>query len=447
MQKRLKTTCKSAVAVSILLLASAACNAMTEQAGVPSAGGDIYVSISSGNNSNPGTKEQPMKNIDKALAKASSGDRIHVAEGVYSGTFGIGYLETDKAVQLYGGYSKDFSKRDVLRHPTLFQPDNASGAKSRKALLRFTKDIDGAIVDGFIFDMGMRNAYHPQEGKPEGLETGRLLLPTERAVDQNSTVTEPIISIPSAANGGNVIIRNNVFLNGASFAIQAGIRSGGIKILNNVFVANRMAAIEVYGTCPNTGGPKSMSNCGSAEIAYNTILFSWSRLKDMLDMGYGVRVMTKLSYDIHHNIIGGNILGGVDHTRFTPNDRVKVDNNIFFVNKKGDMQFSPASNTTLFIGAEEFGDVGLASASGNVNEIPKTLPVDKDYLAGYLSARYSEQTDLDRNSPANQWRSILGMNLVGTMQSSASMFANRYPWRKAAELFGAVSGQGAQTVK
>jgi len=73
--------------------------------------------------------------------------------------------------------------------------------------------------------------------------------------------------------------------------------------------------------------------------------------------------------------------------------------------------------------------------------------VDKDYLAGYLSARYSEQTDLDRNSPANQWRSILGMNLVGTMQSSASMFANRYPWRKAAELFGAVSGQGAQTVK
>ena len=99
---------------------------------------------------------------------------ILVAEGTYSGTFDIGYLESDKPVKLYGGFSSDFSERDVVGHPTLFQPDNASGGKSRKPLLRFTRAVDGLVVDGFIFDMGERNSYDAAEGKPEGVATGML---------------------------------------------------------------------------------------------------------------------------------------------------------------------------------------------------------------------------------------------------------------------------------
>lgn len=84
---------------------------------------------------------------------------------------------------------------------------------------------------------------------------------------------------------------------------------------------------------------------------------------------------------------------------------------------------------------------------GNINKIPASLPVDKAYLEGYLNARYSEQTDLVRDSPANQWRSMVGMNLQGTMTSQVSMFGNKYPWRNALEFFGAVSGYGAQKMK
>ena len=161
-------------------------------------------------------------------------------------------------------------------------------------------------------------------------------------------------------------------------------------------------------------------------------------------MGYGVRVMTKCDYNIHHNIIGASILAGVDHTRFNKNEWVKVDNNIFFVNKDKDLHYSPASNTRLRIDVADFGDLEFASADGNKNEIPDGLKVNQAYLNGYLNARYSEQTDLDRNSPANQWRSMLGMNLQGTMTSQVTMFANKYPWKDALLLFGNVNGYGAQ---
>jgi hypothetical protein len=436
------------VAIALgLVLTSAARAADLEALFEPPEGKAIFVAQASGKNSNPGTRESPLKNIDKALKSAAAGDVILVAEGTYSGTFGIGYLESDKPVKLYGGFSSDFGARDAVRHPTLFQPDNASGGKARKPLLRFTKEIDGLVVDGFVFDMGERNSYHATDGKPAGVASGMLTLPPAKASGENATVTESCLSIPSAAQGGNAVIRNNLFLNCAKFGIQAGLREGRLSVVNNVFVANRMAAIEIYGTCPNRGGPGALSLCAETEFAYNTILFSWSRLKDFLDMGYGVRVMTKLSYNIHHNLIGANIMAGVDHSRFNNDEWIKLDENLFFVNKQADLEFSPASNTSLNLTADEFEDLELASNAGNRNEIPPGLTIDSAYLEGFLAASYSEEADFDPDSPANQLRSMLGLNKQGKLDSSVSMYGNRYPWRSALGLFGAVSGAGAQVIE
>ena len=47
-------------------------------------------------------------------------------------------------------------------------------------------------------------------------------------------------------------------------------------------------------------------------------------------------------------------------------------------------------------------------------------------------------------SPANQWRSILGLNLQGKISSSVSMYGNQYPVDEALKLFGAINGIGAQ---
>lgn len=404
----------------------------------------LYVSITSGNNKNDGSKTSPLKNIDKAINIAEPGTEIKIAGGVYMGTMRVGFIESDKAVRLYGSYDEDFTVQDINSHPTVIQPDNESARSTRKTILKFTKDVAGTVLNNIIFDAGERNAYHHTEGIIEGIEGGRLLPPTEKPLDKNPTVGEPLVQFVSATTGGDVTIEHCIFLNGPSFALQAGHRSGKFTVKNNIFVANKMAAVEIYGTCASTGGPNTTVKCGEVEIAYNTILFSWSRLPDFLDMGYGVRVMTKCAYDIHHNIIGASILAGVDHTRFNKNEWIKLDHNIFFVNKDKDLHYSPASNTRLRIDASDFDDLEFASAEGNKNMIPPELKVNKAYLEGYLDARYSEETDFDRNSPANQWRAAMGMNMQGTMKTSVTMFANKYPWHEAALLFGNVKGYGAQ---
>jgi len=403
-----------------------------------------YVSGATGKNSNPGTRDLPLKNIDRAIKKAAAGDTVCIAGGTYSGTFDIGFLVCDKPLKLLGSYSPDFSRRSIVKHPTLFRPSNKSAAQARKPLLTLTRNVDGTVVDGIVFDMGLRNAYHSHEGKPSGLETGMLLLPPKKTGGQNATVTEACLSIPSSSPGGAVVVQNNLFLNGAKFGIQAGMRNGILKILNNVFVANRMAAIEVYGTCPNRGGPGGKTRCAEVEIAHNTILFSWSRTKDMKDMGYGIRIMTKLEYDIHHNLIGGNVLAGVDHTRFNPDEWIRLDHNIFFANKQADLLFSPQSNTRLMLSTDQFADLELASCSDNRQRIPGELKIDPAYLEGYLNARYSEKTDFNPDSPANVWRELMGLNKQGKMTSSVSMFANRYPLNQALILFGAIKDHGAQ---
>jgi hypothetical protein len=417
------------------------------ETGKTSSGGSssiIYVSKQNGNNKNDGSKTAPLKNLDKAIDVLAPGGTIYIAGGNETGTLNVGFIESDKPVQIFGSWDENFEKQDIAAHPTVIQPDNESARSTRKALMKFTHDVKGTVIDNLVFDGGQRNAYHEKEGIIKGIEGGRLMSDTEKPSVGYATVYEPLLQFVSATTGGDVTIQNCVFVNGASFALQAGHRSGKFTVKNNIFVCNRMAAIEMYGTCASTGGPNTLSLCGNVEIANNTILFTWSRTKDFQDMGYGVRVMTKCDYNIHNNILGASILSGVDHTRFNKNEWVKIDNNIFFVNKDKDLHYSPASNTRLRIDAADFGDLEVASATGNKNEIPKELKINKDYLEGYLNARYAEQTDLDRNSPANMWRSMLGMNLQGTMTSTVTIFCNKYPWKEAINLFGNVSGYGAQ---
>lgn len=424
--------------------ASEAINSKIEEATILT-GKIIYVS-KKGSNKNDGTKTNPLKNIDKAIKKAVAGDQIYIAGGTYMGTFNIGYLQSDKPLMLFGSWDEAFTKQDIINHPTLFQPDNASGGKSRKALLQFTKNVEGTIIDGIVWDMGERNLYDTKKGFIDGVEGGLMRRSTEPVPGFNSTVEKPCIQFASATRGGNITIQNCVFTNGASFAIQAGLFTGYFKVINNVFVANRMAAIEIYGTCAGSKRKTDMVACGEVEIANNAILFTWSRVKDYRDMGYGVRIMTKAKYNIHNNIIGASIMGGIDNSRFCKDDFIKIDNNILFGNKGGDLYYTPASNTKLQLTTDQFDDLEFLSAEGNDGLAPN-IPVNKAYLKGFYSARYKENTNYDPNSSQNQWARALGMNQQGTMTSSATMFMNKYPWKEALKLFGASNKAGAMMPK
>lgn len=414
--------------------------------------GDLYVSKDKGNNQNPGTKEAPFKNLEAALKASKAGDRIHVAAGNYTGLRDKGYLEAPQPVELLGGYAPDFSTRDAVKYPTTIAPDNASAASGRKPLLSILNVPAGShfILDGFVFDRGAQNAYSPKEGVIEGLG-GRKLNATEKPADGNSTVEEPLVCFTNKVNArieGELTIRNCVFLNG-HFGIQGGFKKGTVRILNNVFIANKMAAIEVFGTGGKKGPKGPIAKDGEVEIANNTILFTWSRLKDFADMGYGVRVMTMLGYNIHHNLIGCNILTGIDHTRGNLNEWVRIDHNIIFLNKQAPLLYvepgkSAAGMMERVKIADVGADLGFASCANNTEDLGTPLPINKTYLRGYLEARYSEQVDFDPNSPANVLREVHGLPKQGKLNTKVSMFANRYPMADALKLFGAKAGVGAQ---
>ncbi|MEQ9165102.1 MAG: right-handed parallel beta-helix repeat-containing protein, partial [Fulvivirga sp.] len=229
-----------------------------------------------------------------------------------------------------------------------------------------------------------------------------------------------------------------IFVNSSFGGVRAKIGqagAGNIEIANNLFLANRMFGIEGFGL----KGQKPVE--GGIDIHHNTILFSWSRLKDLLDFGYGINVQNDATFRIHDNIIGLNISAGISSQRF--NKDLYIDNNLFFGNKKKDLWFNPGSNANIQINAEEFGDLDIPSASGNVNKNVK-IAVDEVYFTGFLNAQYNESTDYDPNSQANQMRAALGLNKQGTINSSVSMYANRYPWKSALKLVGADSQHGIQ---
>lgn len=418
----------------------------------PAFAAELYVARDRGDNQNPGSKDAPFRNMEAALKAARAGDRICVAQGNYFGLRDKGYLEVPEAVELLGGYASDFSVRDIQRFPTTIIPDRNSGASGRKPLLSVLNVPSGAtfILDGFILDRGEQNAYSPKEGVIAGLG-GRLLKATEKPADGPSTVEEPLLCFTNKVNArieGDVIIRNCAFLNG-HFAIQGGFKKGSVTIVNNVFVANTMAAIEVFGTGGKKGPKGPIEKSGRVEIANNTILFTWSRLKDFADMGYGIRVMTMVGYDIHDNLIGGSVLTGIDHTRNNPNDWVKIDDNILFLNKQAPLLYvEPGTSAAGMMERVKIGDMnsdlGLASCRGNTDRIHFKLPMNKIYVENFLNARYSETADFNPDSPANVLREIVGLPKQGKLTTQVSMFANRYPLADALKLFGAVGKVGAQ---
>lgn len=404
---------------------------------------DWYVSSTTGKNKNKGTKAAPFKDIQKAAKKASNGDTIYVAAGEYGkGMRKKGHMGVFKrCFSLKGGYSTDFSKRDILKYKSFFQPPNKSnGTSGQKAMIEFRTTCKKPIlIDGFIFDFGESNSYHPKKGKPSGFKKGMLLHGPAKAPGEMVTRKRELISF---AVKSELTIKNNIFANAPWGVIKGRTNSSDVKILNNIFVANVLVGTEVW------GGQARGKKYGTLEFANNTVLFTWTRTKDLGDMGYGVRAMTSMHYNIHNNLMGLNMFAAVDNTRDDPKKELSIDNNIFFANRQADLTL-PGSGMFERVWVEDFDDLEIESSDGN--EAPKDLKVltqalDSKYLKAFMNATYTEETSVSRGG-SNALRSMLGMNLQGKMKTKFSMFANKYPIDKVYELVGLIKGYGAQEFK
>ena len=445
----------------LMIVAAAAASSLAAGAA------DICVSLDAGKNKNAGTKEAPLKNLWKALENAADGDTIHLAEGVYPGKMKQNWFLIDKAVSILGGYSKDFAERKPLEHKTMFQALNENNDKKGNGLGVFTiqfpaKAPDGVnmVFDGLIFDEGFANSYHAIKGKPADLDTGMWLEgPAKNPADANPSPNRYLVYSATANRAtGNISFKSCAFVNGGNMAFNVNWYKGKVTVENCVFCNNRMIGAQVLcsAAVPMDGPNKPRAGWKSEvewEFANNTVLFTWSRLNDLADMGFGIRNNTGVKANIHDNVIGLNVLTGFDNTKGAGKTKItNLDNNVFFLNRESDVQMT-VSPSIAKVRVDEFEDLegtdGIESIEDNEDlKDPAVFKgrINAKYLNNFLSMKYSESTKLDEGK-CNGLRSVLGLPLQGTITTKCDMFCNRYPLEDALKLFGAMSGKGAQDVK
>ena len=416
---------------------------------------DIYVSLETGKNKNEGTREAPLKNIWKAVEDANPGDVIHVAAGNYPGKMKCGWIQLDKPVSLICGYAPDFSSRDPLTHRTMLQPANEQNDKKGTAMALLLVNFNNKpftgfkmVIDGLILDDGFASSYHATKGKPEGLDTGMWLEGPAKNLDDPfpSANRYSLFTQLGVGTEGELLIRSCVFVNGSNFGTNVNWFKGKVKMENNVFCNNRMIGANVQSTNAKAGEVEW-------EFENNTVLFTWSRLNDLADMGFGLRSNTGVKASIEDNIIGLNVLTGFDNTKGDPKSKkTEIDDNIFFLNRESDIQMTVSPNIAK-VRVEDFEDLegvdGIESIEDNEDlKDPKAFAgrINAAYLNAFLSMKYSEKTKLDEGK-CNALRGVLGLPLQGTITTSCDMYANRYPLDDALKLFGAIPGKGAQNIK
>ena len=391
-------------------------------------GRSIYVSPS-GSNRNAGTKDAPYKNIDKAINEANEYDKIHIAEGVYSGTFDVGYFEITKPMEIYGSFNADFSERDPKGTPTIIRTQPKSG--SGKQTLIYIREAQNVVIDGLTLDMGEQNSYN--QNAPEGIETGYLNLTNTGGTPQRSAIR--IV-------GNNVTIRNNTFVNisygGVSIAQRQNM-PGKIHIDNNLFVNVAHTGID----CGVLTSPRQ--DAKEIEISKNTFAFTFGTTFVNNNLGCAIWLKPNARYNIHGNVFAYASDAAI---RFLDYNGATLDlnNNMFVNNRQNDIHTS-IHNKRVYITVEQFEDVDFVQSLEGNKRLVQNLPLNQAYLGEFLTMAAEVAMEYNPDSDWNQIRSILGLPQQATGRANISFFANRYPALEAHKLFGAVERFGAQMPK
>ncbi len=415
-------------------------------------GNIYYVSLEKGSARAEGTQQAPMKDIQKAIDKATNGDLIRIAQGNYLGTLDRGWIEIKgKYVSLEGGWNDDFTERKPTQYITRIQPTVAQRGTIGQGLLMIEAFADKnaqIVIDGIFFDLGLVHEYAKADptderfGCPEGCETGRIM-PVGNPPNKT-------IRLIGGKVAGKLVIRNCMFLNASYNGIIMTSLGGAWEICNNVFVANLYASCEINGGLnPVTGAHQS-----TVDFHHNTVLFSWPTTKEMESMGYGYRFKNGADHNVHHNIFGCNNFGALDagwDDSNLPADKRKicsVYDNLFFMNKGDIVMAGTSGGKWLFVPGKRFDEVEMLTQYENNKEIPESSQfkdvIDQPYLKGFASLKVMTTESFDPNSSANFLRTAFGLNMMGTATTRVSMFGNRYNFDKAIELFGAEPEYGAQ---
>ena len=440
----------------------------------PAANGKtFYVSVTTGSARADGlSPDKAMKDLQKAIDTAEDNDVILVAEGNYLGNMDRGYIESGrfgnathemgKFISIYGGYSTDFSERDILKHVTKLQPTSQKFTAplmniNARRPYGYNGPEGNLVIDGLVFDLGENNLYCAADVNNEITGTPNEGVLTGRFIEPDASPNCPKVGYSSGDEyglhmdvEGSVRVSNCIFVNCRDYGIQALMGKGHFEVCNNIFIACRYAACQIKGNVRDADIPLV-----SLDFHHNTVLFTWTRTKAFEDMGQGFRFMNGIrTIDVHNNIFGCNSNCAVERVYYESNkamEQAKVSNlydNYFFANKR-DLEIAAQGASSISVPAsriEEAEQIG-PKYEGNV-EMPENeafiKAIDQPYLEGFMSLKIMSSQSYNANSAANQVNRLFGLNQQGSEIVRPSMYCNKYPWEKAKDLFGKVEGYGAQ---
>ena len=437
-------------------------------------GKTLYVSVSTGSARADGlSPASALKDLQKAIDKAEENDVILVAEGNYLGNMDRGYVESGKFgdathepgkfISIYGGYSTDFSERDIIKHVTKMQPTSQKFTApllniNAKRPYGYVGPVGNVVIDGLVFDLGENNLYCQKNvdleitGTPnDGVLTGRFIEPgASPNCPQEGYMNGDEYGLHMDVEG-NVRVSNCIFVNCRDYGISALMGKGHMEISNNIFIACRYAACQVRGSVRDADIEKV-----SLDFHHNTVLFTWTRTKAFEDMGQGFRFMNGIrTIDVHNNIFGCNSNCAVERVYYESSkemEKLKESNlydNYYFANRR-DLEIAAMGASSISVPAariEEAEQIG-PKYEGNM-ELPEgndafINAIDRPYLEGFMTLKIIQSQSYNANSAANQVNRMFGLNQTGTEIVRPSMYCNKYPWEKAKDLFGKVAGFGAQ---
>ena len=324
---------------------------------------DVYVSKDTGNNSNPGTKEQPKKLLWKVMAELQDGDHIFVAEGEYSGKSKSGVMPKCGAsnVIIEGGWKKDFSERNPFKYFTIIAPPADKQGAGRE-IIQFespTSKIDNVTIDGLLIDRGPHN-YYFSDGEPGARKRIEGHYDNScwgyRNMNKGKSGSDPTIEL---IGRGKFSVKNCILVNNAWWGIY--IKAGGegdTVIENNLIFSSQGRGIEAI-----AGGGWGKPNF---IIKNNTILFSHT-LKTT--EGRALSIDPRKSYSGSY-VIENNLLAWCDGGGFTYKfscETLKLKNNKFWHCRRGDA----CKGGSAVANAGEFEDELECENSGNVHELPQ----------------------------------------------------------------------------
>jgi hypothetical protein len=298
------------------------------------------------------------------------------------------------------------------------------------AMITGDGDYSGTVLDGLVVDGYTRNTYRPN---------GDLKTDV-------GPVGTPLISLMKP--GCKVL--NCTVVNSAGPGVQ--MLAGGTKdkpetwneISNSVIVNTLMEAIDFR---VGNWDPDNNPDGGYAAIKNNTVAFVWSWNGE----GYSILIGRQTKLTIENNILA--FATDYSLNNGFGNDKAKLIGNAFFNNMGGVYRYFAAagSKSTVVVDDPALLEGKAANKSyylsdkskGNITADPKVKP-DPAFFDKFTNQIKSEGGGKVVWDEVNQWRSMMGLPLIGTNGTGAKNYAPIYE-HDFIGLFSSALTQGARS--